>query len=930
VVHGVSDQQPFDSARSIANLLFHRFNPQARYTTFVEQQIRIPVQALIPPGSQPLQSKDQASWRDSLDERGDRIRIALNAINRDTDNKSSANQEVEHNLDPEKHRQVTINPQNKKDVGDRIDQYAHEFIYDFLAHYNPQEAPDLSANFYDTIRLETQREGSNGAKQTVHLYELYWADLSRLGTGFFQFFSAFYQLLFHLASLGRHTLDLATLEYASYAKGWRHYSDLHAWAGRMLAIPIPLLSLYLLIAGFLSLPSNIPVSLQPWIAVSVFSLLCVAVISYWLWKNVRQSLLARMALPPIGLIPIVALAIVQFRGLLGQFEYLQCFKLLTIEWLFVSTALVWFLLIKPYATRRRGVDRIAAWSGGGLFLLAVWLICSAENQSIEAVVDASFRMIEIIYTLLVIALSIFYALYVFVLGWSFCVQWLLSQALDKQNVTGETRTAAKERARRANWTARVSLWAPAVLFTSVTTTLWAGVVFAGSSLLPEGYSYRPSTLFKKIFLSDRPETEFPGPVFMTQLLADPLSIVILGSLLVALILVAWSLLPSLWAEIQPPADRTPQAGDPRLSSQSENRPIDSQEQQWVQRFGVWLTRGGELIYIALNWLPILLAMAIFIILSYYLADYIRILLNLNSELPGWIEQPFQWIAGVIQWMKRFSAEIVGVLSLLLTASATSILVLGRRLDQLSLGFRSILDVILDVDNYLRLHPRQDNPRARIYARYSSLLRYLCHGPAPTPAKVQFATSPHPLTAAVDHQGYDALLIVAHSQGTVITADLLRFLTKEAQTGQQLLSTPSSLADPMPIAFFSMGSPINQLYGAGFPHLYNWALNFNGAANGLGQNPKPSELGLVRWVNTFRSGDYVGRALWRSIPSSDMPLEQQLKRLFKADDDDSEQLKLTQKHHWREFCLGAGGHTHYWDATADGVAEEIDRLIDEIT
>ncbi len=29
---------------------------------------------------------------------------------------------------------------------------------------------------------------------------------------------------------------------------------------------------------------------------------------------------------------------------------------------------------------------------------------------------------------------------------------------------------------------------------------------------------------------------------------------------------------------------------------------------------------------------------------------------------------------------------------------------------------------------------------------------------------------------------------------------------------------------------------------------------------------------------------------------------------------------------REFCIGAGGHTHYWDETAPDIAYELDRLI----
>ena len=32
------------------------------------------------------------------------------------------------------------------------------------------------------------------------------------------------------------------------------------------------------------------------------------------------------------------------------------------------------------------------------------------------------------------------------------------------------------------------------------------------------------------------------------------------------------------------------------------------------------------------------------------------------------------------------------------------------------------------------------------------------------------------------------------------------------------------------------------------------------------------------------------------------------------------------HRKREFCIGAGAHTHYWDETAPEIARELDRLV----
>jgi hypothetical protein len=76
------------------------------------------------------------------------------------------------------------------------------------------------------------------------------------------------------------------------------------------------------------------------------------------------------------------------------------------------------------------------------------------------------------------------------------------------------------------------------------------------------------------------------------------------------------------------------------------------------------------------------------------------------------------------------------------------------------------------------------------------------------------------------------------------------------------------------------------------------------------------LGTVAWINLYRSGDYVGRSVWRST-------------------DTQEELYDTAKP-WTspggaaaEACIGPGAHTHYWDETADAVARALDSTIRSI-
>jgi hypothetical protein len=135
--------------------------------------------------------------------------------------------------------------------------------------------------------------------------------------------------------------------------------------------------------------------------------------------------------------------------------------------------------------------------------------------------------------------------------------------------------------------------------------------------------------------------------------------------------------------------------------------------------------------------------------------------------------------------------------------------------------------------------------------------------------------------------------------------------------------------------------LRQLYGQRFPHLYRWARHEDvspwprSRPSDIPPNqaPNPVDLDVRMWVNVYRSGDYVGRALWRPERCDylwDVPAE-------KAADDDtawnprfrrpvniSEDSQGTR----REYCIGAGVHTHYWDDTAEAVAQELHGLIED--
>lgn len=243
---------------------------------------------------------------------------------------------------------------------------------------------------------------------------------------------------------------------------------------------------------------------------------------------------------------------------------------------------------------------------------------------------------------------------------------------------------------------------------------------------------------------------------------------------------------------------------------------------------------------------------------------------------------------------------------LVAGIVTVILLFGSKgpFQFLALGFRAGLDVALDVANWLRILPRKTNSRGAICRRYVSLLRHIAVWRDP-----------------VDKQGYDGLVIVAHSQGTVITADLLRFLKYEhsisaASKQDSALSRYFSDEDKLPIFLLTFGCPLRQLYGRRFPLQYQWS-GEREKDNKKTFGPDPDALGVEQWSNLYCSGDYVGRYLWYG---DDDERRWEITWSDEASPNNSDYEKS------REKCLGVGGHTRYWGGHYPEVAIELDRLI----
>jgi hypothetical protein len=830
-VHGVSDQQPCDSAQAIADLLL-RQSPE--YSQFQEQKLRLTVKPAHISSERPKQGTTEG-W---CDERGHYLRQALN-----------------------RSTPVSIPEPDA----------SHRFLLDQVSEYRQESV-------YETICLQGVRKEAARPALAVDIYEMYWADLSRLGTGFVRIFGEFYQLLFHLISLGRQSVDYASLEQHHHKALWKFYRDTQAIAGRLLSLPVPLLNLYLLMAALLSLPGRLPREMVPALLLGS-SAIAIFLFTGWTCLHYNLTRWRGWLIIPllVGLVTCIGV----------KFGYTQLanadpiwltagYYFLAIAWEVVLALIITVALILPYNRHRPGVTHVAAIAGIGSSLVILYaLLTTPKSLPIhEQLAWVSFRTIEGLYS----AVFIFWTLFLLCYFASVILGGIVT-LLVWQRAGYRWKSPSVSRVVRAAWMARLTLALPALLFSLLTLSLWTAFSNIAGSLLPQSAFYKPWLIFKAqsdVFkLSDFAHRL---TIFSGSTLASYIMIMIA----VVLVIVLWVMLPSVLTEVWP--------SDPAESGGSQSASL-----------GQWLSNGFWLMVYAIDgiicfFIPILILIGV---------------INGLCYLLGW--PPLFWFGENLTLTERLLSAVAGVL----TASATGLIAFGNRLNQVTVGFRGVLDAILDVDNYLRVHPTHKNPTARIFARYASLLRHIAQQDQET----------HP---------YDAVVIIAHSQGTVISADLLRFLQRE---NDPLLAC---FLQDVPIYLFTMGSPLRQLYNFAFPHLYYWIestdlmieigqteVSHTPLSSGvLFSTPNPSQLlGVREWINAYRSGDYIGRSLW--LNNIDQKRWETLPKTYQFITTEKISLNGTLVPRTvirKDFCIGTGAHTHYWNKYAPDIAKELDQLI----
>jgi len=296
-------------------------------------------------------------------------------------------------------------------------------------------------------------------------------------------------------------------------------------------------------------------------------------------------------------------------------------------------------------------------------------------------------------------------------------------------------------------------------------------------------------------------------------------------------------------------------------------------ERWSQRLGSWLSKGLGAVGLALRWLIPVGAIAGSILYLAFVSRQFAFVLGFEGVVLDMLNS----------WLDYFRGETLVAAGKWLAGGALTITALGSRFSNTFGRLRVALDAMSDISNYFDDPPDGQSPRARIYSRFAALLAY------------------------IREAGYSRVVIVAHSQGTVISADLLRYLHVQRRLG--------AVAGSVPVSLVTVGSPLRDLYAQRFPLLYEWLSGDPTDFETAG--PRARDIGVREWINVCRAGDYVGRFIWTPKTPDAFAV---------ATLDDSGGAVARRAEDRSEFCLGAGAHTRYFSNDALVLARELERLV----
>ncbi|MES2626228.1 MAG: hypothetical protein V4628_13170, partial [Pseudomonadota bacterium] len=714
------------------------------------------------------------------------------------------------------------NPEESADLGIALNDYLLERL----------ELTEHDA-LYEAAKITLRRKEDNRA---VDIYEMYWADLSRLGTGGLLALSTLYQLFFHLSILSADIVDQVSLSING-GRGWQFLQRMHAWMAWLMKAPSVIVQLCMLLVVVFGAGVFIPDEQTANVMALAYGIggIVLMVLAALGWLH-AQSTIGRWLKPALFLLAAIA----SFGCAIASLWTVYLRADMFIGTCALAAGLVGAWLVERYSNVARGV-RVT----GHIAVIATVLMIVYQAKRIMPNMSTIYEWmmstglyvfeIQLAAMLLIWAIFIVVQLVALILG-----LWL------QRNCDSLVKASMH--------TARLSLVLSTGLFAILSLVLWSVISYvAGKGLNGVGYEplifadgYWPSADF---FLDER--VRGLGSFFTPLVTASAL-------FAIAAMIV---LMPSLLEELAPRRN-------------VDVHGVRGNASVWAGRLGDWMG----------NWMRRLDRFLMVLVPIGAIGGGILFLAFIFQEFAlfmNGLDSYTQWLAS---WLDYFQGETLVAAGKWLAGGALTIAALGSRFTQTFGRLRVVIDAVLDVDNYFADPPNKQPPRARIFSRYVSLLGYL------------------------RDNNYSRIVIVSHSQGTVISAELLRYLHEKHRT-QEFVNT-------IPVSLVTVGSPLRDLYAKRFPLLYKWMGSHDAGFATAG--PRAADLGVSEWVNACRSGDYVGRFIW--TPTSDTA------RFRVATVDHTGSVEASREGDRTEFCLGAGAHTHYFSNDAIALAVEIDRLI----
>jgi hypothetical protein len=829
-VHGVADQKAGETAHAVAELLIAAPPAPARYRLTGAEDIGLRVEPLRPSPATEAAADNASS--PPPNPRGERplAKAAAQSLRSDM-----------HRPD------WVVDPAHPMVEGAPADAPAGIALTEFLLFKALRNG--TPAAVYDTRRLALEREGDAAAAR-VDIYEMYWADLSRLASGVPRILTELFTLLFRMSQLGRDTVAAAARQFAaeeSHPRRWRAFSAAQAALDWWFSKGLALLTLQLLMMALVIVPVGL-VSSMPGFADAARGVLVILVPAvtalWWLYRFGRRR---------IGLLLAGAALVVAAYGALAA---LPSHWVVGLAWLALLS--VGYDAVMRVCDARFPMTRFIGWLMWPA-VVAVLLAAAAGLPSALPGLDGERGLRIFSFGAL---RGVEWILAANVLWWGVAALALLAWLVLGQACAGER--GFESRASVA--TGRLGLFASLGFFVVLVMASWA-LLTTPLTLSVAGMQYQP------LIFRDSAQPVVSAAAFLDARYVnstETFSLAVLLLLGLGLHVVVGTL-PSALAEMKFVTEHP-------------------------ARLGRWLTG-------ALRWLDMtVMGVAV---MAVVVATVVGIGLNSRWFGTTWLATLNEAFPQVPRWSREFLMPLVWT-----AASATLALsVLGGVLSRYVPWLRAPLDMALDVDSHFREFPRRGIPRSRIFSRFAALLEH------------------------VASQGYERIVIVSHSQGTVISTELLRYLRYRADHASEGAGDDAAAALWRSLAprlhLLTAGCPLRQLYAARFPTLYRWVL----ARHGDRMGPRATEAGVQRWVNAYTTGDYVGRWLWSRGPRPGGEVSDTMIDARERDGDvyDSaaqppDLAALMGDSRECDVCLGTGAHTHYFETDQRCMAGLIDQLV----